>query len=236
MAFFIAGTDTGVGKTLLTAVLGAALLKRGMKTGIQKWITTGNGARSQDIDFITASMGKLLGQRLVENALFSAPCCLSLPASPHLAAEYDHVQIDIEHILSEYDRMKSLTDVLLVEGTGGIMVPVNRRLLFMDLLEQTRPMVILVARSGLGTINHTLLTLEVLRNKGIEVLCVILNPVDIFGNRDETRQIIVEDNRKIISELGRIDVFGPLPFVTDLDSPDMVTQVEKVADIIQGHL
>ncbi len=234
MEFFIAGTDTGAGKTFVTAALASSLLIRGIRTGVQKWVTTGNSSQSEDIEWIRSMVTATVGSQALKDMVFSSPYCLSLPASPHLASEIDSVDIDIQYILSEYHRASSLTDILLVEGTGGVMVPITRKLLYADLLQQINPMVILVARSGLGTINHTLLTIEALRKRGLNILCVVLNSIDATGKHDETSKIIVEDNIRIIADIGRVEVFGPLPFMSDPLSKRLLQYIEPVIDRIMG--
>ena len=233
MEFFIAGTDTGAGKTFVTAILAAALIKEGLHTGVQKWITTGGVDQSGDVEFVRSALSGLLGAKALEKALFSYPYCLSFPASPHLAAEIDGIHIDPEKILDQFEKMKALTDVLLIEGTGGIMVPITRKFLYTDLLEQLRPKVILVARSGLGTINHTLLTLEALRTRGLEVLCVVMNPVNALGDKDDSNSVIVRDNKRIIGEIGGIEVIGPLPFCQDLFERKPMDQLVPLAQRIK---
>ena len=188
------------------------------------------------MEFIMSRLFAGHGKAAAEKVKISAPYCLSFPASPHLASEIDGVKIDIEKILYEYGIISSRTDVLLVEGTGGIMVPVTRDLLYIDLLEKLRPRIILVARSGLGTINHTLLSLEALRARGLEILCVILNPVNAAGERDDTSHVIVRDNKKIISTLGQVDVFGPLPFADDVTGREIQAHIRQVTEKIRGCL
>ncbi len=233
MNLFIAGTDTGVGKTFITAALCSDLITLGLKVGIQKWVTTGCSSGSGDIQFIKSFVAKVHGKETARKLPASSPYCLSFPASPHLASALDEVEIDADKILHEYKKMALMCQILLVEGTGGIMVPVTRSLLFSDILQRAMPLVILVARSGLGTINHTLLTIEALRTRGLDILCVILNSVSPGEGKDHTSPVIVEDNIKIISELGRVDVFGPVPFARDFDQKEVWKQIRPVAEMIK---
>ena len=213
MDIFIAGTDTDVGKTYITAGLCLGLAGSGLRIGVQKWLSTGDRLRSMDLDFIRNSVVEVLGREKAEAVLFSAPYCFSFPSSPHLAAELDGCQVDVERIVSVHERIRTWTDVLLVEGTGGLMVPVTREYLLVDLLKRINPQVILVARSGLGTINHTLLSVEALRSRGIGILCVVLNSVGASGRQDISSPRIVRDNKEIISSMTGIEVFGPVPFL-----------------------
>ncbi len=229
MEIFIAGTDTGAGKTFVTAALAAALASGGRHIGVQKWITTGGREKSIDIEFVQKGLSSAYVDGSVE---FSSPCCLSFPASPHLAAEIDGVSIDMDEILASYRELASRTDILLVEGTGGIMVPITRNLLYADVLERIRPMVILVARSGLGTINHTLLTIDALRQRGVHLLCVVMNSISCTGTKDDSDSAIVNDNVKIISTLGKVKVFGPWPYEPDPVGETISKHAAPVAELI----
>ncbi len=233
MSIFIAGTDTGVGKTFVTAAVCTALMRQGLEVGVQKWITTGSRNESGDMEFVRAFVRNVLGERAARELLCSAPYCFSFPASPHLASALDGMEIDTQEILREYRKMESQSEVLLVEGTGGVMVPVTRDVLYVDLIEKIRPVIILVARSGLGTINHTLLTIEALRARGFELLCVILNPVNFLGEEDDTSTIIVQDNKEIISELGDVEVFGPMPFTKDFLHQEIWANIQPVVRMIE---
>jgi len=231
---FIAGTDTGAGKTFITAGLCAGLLREGFRVGVQKWVSTGSRGESPDLEFIRLFVKTLLGEGAAESLIFSCPYCFSYPSSPHLASELDGRSVDPEKILSEYDKIRAVTDILLIEGTGGIMVPVTRDLLFADLLQGIKPLTILVARSGLGTINHCLLSLEALRNRGIETAGVVLNAIDSKGKEDGTSKVIVRDNRRIISRMGKAEVFGPVPFTRDFSIPGLWTELDPVLKQIKG--
>jgi len=149
------------------------------------------------------------------------------------------LEIDGEYIIEEADRCEGLADILIMEGIGGLLVPVTRRLLLLDIIEMVRPAVVLVARSGLGTINHTLLSLNVLRNRGLEPLAVILNRVECGGQEDGSDNRIVMDNLRVISELGDTDVFGPIPFgISPFGREREITMrplVLKILDCLKGN-
>ena len=228
MELFIAGTDTGAGKTFITAALCAGLLRAGFSVGVQKWVSTGSRRENPDLTFVRLFVKTLLGERAAESVIFSCPYCFSYPSSPHLASEIDGQSVKPEKILSEYKKVRARTDILLIEGTGGIMVPVTRDLLFADLLQSIKPLTILVARSGLGTINHCLLSLEALENRGIETAGVVLNSIDTAGKEDGTSERIVRDNRQIISQISGVEVFGPVPFIRDFSGRDLWKEIDPV--------
>jgi len=135
-----------------------------------------------------------------------APYCFSFPASPHLAAEMEDRTVDPEVIEANYKSLAAKYEWLIVEGVGGIMVPLRRNLLLADLLKRLQPTTLVVARSGLGTLNHTLLTLEALRNREIPVLGVVFS-----DSKDREDERLVQDNMLIIEEIGMVRVFGRLP-------------------------
>ncbi|MGB9496303.1 MAG: dethiobiotin synthase [Dissulfuribacterales bacterium] len=234
MILFVAGTDTGVGKTFITALLAKALVDRGIDVKVQKWVSTGNSKFSEDCVFIY----EMLGSKSVENihrlrdtAGFgpdAAPYCLSLPASPHLAAEKAGVTIETEVIRGALFRLESSCEILIVEGVGGVLVPFNRAMLLADLVADLNLPALVVARSGLGTLNHTLLTLEALRHRNIQITGVLLNSQ---GGEDSS---IVRDNQRTIAEMGQIEVFGVLPRVK---SPlDAISSMAPMADRILNVL
>jgi len=113
--------------------------------------------------------------------------------------------ITAEHIIESYKALASRYELLIVEGVGGLMVPLRRDLLLADLLAQLQPKTLVVARSGLGTLNHTLLTLEALRHRQIPVLGVVFS--DSAAEEDER---LVQDNMQTIEEIGLVRVFGRL--------------------------
>lgn len=200
---FITATDTGVGKTLVSGLLLGYLRGQGIKAGYQKWVATGCDDQVEDL----ARVRQLAGQEAEPPRLdLQVPYRFAYAASPHLAAELAGREIDPEALNMAYETMKENFDILLVEGVGGALVPLRRDLLLADLVARLRIPTLLVARSGLGTLNHTLLSLEALRGRGVPVLGVLLTD---GPDEDET---IAADNHRTIAELARVRVFGRLPW------------------------
>ena len=177
---FVTGTDTGVGKT----VASAALLLRYQGTRYWKPIQTGI---EQDDD--TAEVVRLTGCEVLAQGVR-----LRHPVSPHLAAKWSGESIDARKVagVAEGDRW-------VVEGAGGVLVPINGSVLMADLIGMLGLPALVVARSGLGTINHTLLTLEALRARSIPIAGVVMS-----GERNA-------DNREAIEEYGGIRVVAEIP-------------------------
>jgi len=187
---FITGTDTGVGKTMISAILMA-----GFEGFYWKPIQSGLDGIT-DTEWIQEKTG------LPGNHFFSETYRLTLPLSPHASALHDGIRIDLD---SFHMPEIPASGHLIIEGAGGVMVPLNERDLMTDLMKILGVPVLLVARSSLGTVNHTLLSLEQLRREGIEVMGVIIN-----GPRNQ-------ENRKAIEHYGRIKVLAEIESVMDID-------------------
>lgn len=201
-AIFVAGTDTNVGKTHVCGLLLDFFRKEGVKAGYQKWAATGPEFPPADLKACLGMAGIPLEPELVGSQVVYH---FALPASPHLAGEQEGKSVDPELIRQKYQEMLARYELLVIEGVGGIMVPLNRELLLVDLLQELKIATLVVAKSGLGTINHTLLTLEGLRRRGIPVLGVVFSD----GASDED-DLLAEDNMRTIAEIGQVRVFGRL--------------------------
>lgn len=201
--FFVTATDTGVGKTLVCGLLCRFLREQGMAVGYQKWVSTG-GATSADRESVVELAGTLVPP--AESAQ-QVPYRFAFPASPHLAAEREGQVVAAARIEEALRGAQAACEVLVVEGVGGVLVPLNRALLLADLVARCQLPCLIVARSGLGTLNHTLLTIEALRHRTIPILGVVLT--DSGPNQEEA---IVADNLRTIAVMGGVEVFGRLPW------------------------
>jgi len=208
-AVFVTGTDTGVGKTIVAGLLARCLCEQGRRAITQKWVQTGTRDYPCDIPTHLALMG-------AEPEAFQAyeadmtPYALELAASPHLAAAHENVRIDTRKIVASFRRLSQAFDTVVVEGAGGILVPLNEKTLFVDVVESLALPVVVVAANKLGAINHTLLTIEALQRRNITVLGVVFNTLD----RQED-EIVRRDNPKIVRTFARIPILGQLPWSTD---------------------
>lgn len=152
--YFISGIDTDAGKSIVTGVIARTLLKSGVHVITQKFIQTGCVGISEDILKHRDIMGLKLQD--VDEDGTTCPYVMTYPASPHLAAEIDHVNIDIKLNHQSTEKLASLYDVVLLEGAGGLYVPVTRNYLTIDYIQEYKHPLILVSSSKLGSINHTL--------------------------------------------------------------------------------
>ncbi len=201
---FVTGTDTDVGKTLVCGLLLAEARKR-CRAGYQKWVSTGNGDTPDDWRFCRETAGLPLDRARLDQEV---PFRFAFPASPHLAGEFEGRSVDPEVLASRTRELAAAHEFLIVEGVGGLMVPLTRDLLLADFLGQLALPTLVVSRSGLGTLNHTLLTLEALRSRQIPVLGVVCS--DGPGAAGDER--LIADNLRTLAGLGRCSIFGRLPY------------------------
>jgi dethiobiotin synthetase len=172
---FITGIGTGVGKTLVSAIVTEALHAdywKPVQTGVDYAAGTDPGdavSESSDSAWVRAHLSN--PGSLVYPELYT----LALPASPHLAARREHVRIDPDEILAAYKTLPTEAEYVIVEGAGGLLVPLNESHFMSDLALRLRARVILVSRNYLGSINHSLLTARVCRELGLDVLGWIFN-------------------------------------------------------------
>lgn len=171
--YFISGIDTDAGKSVVTGVIARTLLKKGVKVVTQKFIQTGCVGLSEDILKHREIMGTEPWE--VDKEGITCPYVMTYPASPHLAAEIDKVNIDVRIIHQATRQLAAQYEVVLLEGAGGLYVPVTRDYLTIDYIQEYKHPLILVSSSKLGSINHTLMSLELCRIRGIEVKYVVYN-------------------------------------------------------------
>lgn len=170
---FISGIDTDAGKSYVTGWLARQYMDEGLSVITEKPVQTGNHEYSEDIEVHRRIMG--IPMQDVDLDHTTAPIIFSYPASPHLAAMIDGGSIDLEIIDAATHKLESLYDIVLVEGAGGLMVPLSEDVLTIDYPLTRRLPVALVTNGKLGSINHTLLSLEALRSRGIQLHSLIYN-------------------------------------------------------------
>ena len=171
--FFVSGIDTGIGKTYCTGYLAKLWNVEGVRTITQKLVQTGNVDISEDIEKHREIMN--MGWFPEDETKHTMPEIFSYPASPHLATQIDGREIDFAKIEDATLQLASKYDRVLLEGAGGLMVPLTKDLLSIDYIQQQSLPVILVSSGRLGSINHTLLSLEALKARGIELYALAYN-------------------------------------------------------------
>ncbi len=189
---FITGIGTDVGKSYATGWLARELTNQGHNVITQKFIQTGNSDMSEDIEVHRRIMGISLQE--VDKAHITAPVIFSYPASPDLAARIDNKTLDLHVIEEASQSLAAQYDVVLIEGAGGIMVPLRNEYLTIDYITSHHLPTIVVTNGRLGSVSDTLLTLEAIRHRDIELYAVIYNP---YFDRDAT---IAADSRIYMQE------------------------------------
>ena len=187
-ALIVTGTDTGIGKTMVAAAIAGAL-------GAHYWKPVQAGLDEGSDSATVATLSGLAPDRILPEAYR-----LRTPCSPHRAAEIDGITIDPARLA-----LPDVAGPLVVEGAGGVLVPVTRRLLYADLFARWAAPVLLVARTGLGTINHSLLSIEALRSRGVPIHGIVF-----VGDA-------VEDSEATICAIGDVRRLGRLPLLPSLD-------------------
>ena len=208
---FITGTDTGAGKTFVTATLAAYLRDAGYRVGVMKPAET--GCEDSDGKLIPADALRLKdASGCAEPIEKICPYRFAEPLAPSIAAERAGVAIDIDHLLAVYDEISSSHDVTLVEGAGGLLVPLLPGYTYADFARVFKLPILIVAANRLGAINHLLLTLEHASCKGLRTLGYVLNRIS-----NET-SLAADTNREVLSNLSGVPCLGEFPFVESVES------------------
>jgi dethiobiotin synthetase len=192
---FVTGTSTEVGKTVVAAVLARTLASDGKRVAVFKPAVTG---LEEEGETDHALLRRASGSSQSDEEI--APYCYQPPASPHLAAALVGEEIDPERLRQAAQTAATGADAIVCEGVGGLLVPLSPTYLVRDLAVDLDYPLVIVASPSLGTINHTLLTLESARAAGLAISAVVLNPWP------ENPSEIERDNRKTIAELGQVRV------------------------------
>jgi len=203
--FFVTGTDTGVGKTEVAAYLARMFSRRGLKVGVMKPIATGVKKTCED--------ALILKKSIASKAPLSSinPVSFRLPLAPFVAARLENKKVDIKGIQKKFDALKKENDIAIVEGIGGVMVPLSKKgkkiFYVLDMIKEMKLPVIIVSNPGLGTINHTLMTISVLRARKIKIAGIIFNDAYCFK-----KDISVKTNPGAIEALSGVKILGAMSY------------------------
>jgi dethiobiotin synthetase len=219
---FITGTDTGVGKTIAAAALLGCLRRRGRRAAPMKPVQTGWPA-SDDLAFVLAAADwqpEAAEQRLMR------PYQFKLAASPHLAAQREDSRVSVDYLQHALADLQRRYELVVVEGAGGVLTPLDEKLTMLDLMRAMGLPALVIARSGLGTINHTLLTLREIERAGLAAAAVLMVE-ERAGVWDE----IAENNRLTLAARGRAPAvlrFPRLPDVTPAGLRESFQSLENI--------
>ncbi|HTG82927.1 MAG TPA: dethiobiotin synthase [Geobacteraceae bacterium] len=217
---FITGTDTGVGKTAAAAALARLLRDRGVNVGVMKPVTSGcreaNGRRvSEDAELLAWGAGSDPADP------DTAPYCLKEPIAPSVAASMEGVRLDFDRIVESYGRLAARHDFMIVEGAGGLMVPLAGGLVVADLAARLALPLLVVARPNLGTVNHTVLTCFGAKQLGLHVAGVVINNYPEKPDRAE------ESAPHLIDSLAGAPLLGVFPHCPGTEAQDVAERLAE---------
>lgn len=176
-AFFITGTDTGIGKTFVACRLIRQYVAQGYRVVGMKPIAA--GCEQIDGQWVNEDVKLLMQASNVDAPLHLVnPYCFEAPIAPHIAAQQEHIDIQLEVILQAYQALTELADIVVVEGAGGLLVPLNAELTIADLAAALNIPIVFVVGMRLGCINHALLSLEVMQARHLSIEAWVANPID----------------------------------------------------------
>lgn len=204
---FVTGTDTGIGKTLVTSAIAAAFATRGLRVAVAKPAET--GCRRAGNDLVPAdalALAAAAGDRSPLAAI--CPHRFADPLAPALAAERSGTTIDVGALVAQLQQRAAAADVLLIEGAGGLLVPLTHAVSFADLIATLRARVLVVVGSRLGAINHALLTLAVLAARDLPVAGYVINRLAVDD-------LAVATNDALLQSLTPVPCLGTLPFLPE---------------------
>ena len=209
---FVTGTDTEIGKTVITTGLISALQDEGYDIGGMKPFQS--GAYREEGELLAPDVEFMLQYtNLDDDYNLLNPVRLEPALAPSLAAEVEEEEISVYEVESAYQELQQQYQGLVVEGAGGLMVPLAEDFLIPDLIKLLDLPVIIVARPNLGTINHSVLTVKTARNLGLDVLGVVIN-----NYPQQEAGIVEESNPALISKLADVPILGVVPHLPQLEN------------------
>ena len=220
-SLFITGTDTDVGKTYITAGLAITLRKMGIDVGIMKPFAAGvsqkKGFKSEDVEILSNAAQISDPESLVNPQFFP------ISASPYTAWKKLKIKPKIPLILSSFKKLSKNHKMLLVEGMGGTMTPILRNYYIVNLIKDMKTPTVIVARSKVGTVNHTLMTVMLCQKYKIPIKGIIINN---FDNGYPINQL-----KKDLESLTGIKVLGSIPFIKDMSDKSLYKIFKKNIDM-----
>ena len=228
--YIFLGTDTSVGKTLVMAGVARRLYTAGSKVALFKPVQSGGVRDSNgnilytDADVLSLAIDNSLSAEVI------APWRFERDVAPFILLEEEKQNISLDSVLEHFYRLAIGSEVVLVEGAGGVAIPLFGTTNAVDLLKILDLTPVIVGRLGLGTINHTLLTIEYLRARGVEPFGVVLTETNVGGVQDP----LMRKNPDIIKRLGNIQILGIIPYQGDFSEFAPTTDIlESIGYLIQ---
>ena len=221
-SYFITGTDTDVGKTWITAGIASALKKMGIDIGIMKPFAAGTnqkvGFKSEDTEILAKAAKINDAEQLINPQFFP------IPASPFTASESLGVKVDVNLVLQNFKKLLKIHEMMLVEGMGGILTPILKDYFVTNLIKDMGLDVIVVTRSRIGTVNHTLMTCKMCTIYGLRVRGIIINNFDVNGYS-------INELKRDLEKLTGIPVLGVMPNIKNFNLETLRDSIEKEIDL-----
>ncbi len=219
-SIFITGTDTDVGKTYITAGIAITLQKMGIDVGVMKPFAAGiaqkNGFKSEDIEILSKAAKVNDPEKLVNPQFFP------ISASPYTAWKKLKIKPKISTILQSFRKLSNLHEMLLVEGMGGVMTPILNNYYITNLIKEMKIPTIIIARSKVGTVNHTIMTVKSCEKFKIPIKGIIINNFD--------KGYFIKQLKNDLEGLTGVKVLGSIPFLKDLSDASLYRIFKKNID------
>jgi len=222
--FFVTGTDTGVGKTVITVALLKLMRSFGLKACGMKPIETGCVREHEELIPSDGEFIKNTGQ-LEEPLGTISPCRFEHPLAPLAASRIEGMPVDFQKIQTTYSQLSSRYEAVIVEGVGGLLVPVTENYSLLDLAQDFGLPLVVVARTGLGTLNHTMLTVNYAQKEGLTVAGIIMNE-----SHPPENTLAEKTNKDILMKISPIPLFGVFPYLRKLDGITIEHAAEQYLD------
>ena len=220
-SLFITGTDTDIGKTYITAGLAVTLRKSGMDVGVMKPFAAGRaqkkGYKSEDIVILSRAAMVCDPEKLVNPQFFK------IPASPYTAWKTLKTKPKVSTILSSFKKLTKLHDMILVEGMGGIMTPILKNYYVTNLIKEMKIPTVIVTRSKVGTVNHTIMTVKMCEKYKIPIKGIIINDFD--------KGYPIRELKRDLENLTGVKVLGSIPFIRDMSDTSLNRIFKKNIDL-----
>ena len=221
-SLFITGTDTDVGKTYITAGLAVVIRKMGIDVGVMKPFAAGTaqkkGYKSEDINILSKAAQACDPEKLVNPKFFP------IPASPYTAWKNLKIKPKINSVLSSFKSLSKIHSMMLVEGMGGIMTPILKNYFVTDLIKDMKIPAVLVTRTKVGTVYHTIMTVKMCEKYKIPIKGIIINDFDSDGYK-------IKELTRDFKSLTGVPILGSIPFINDLSNASLYRIFKKNLDL-----
>ena len=223
-SYFITGTDTDVGKTIITAGLARCLVDEGINLGVMKPFAAADiqhsEFKSEDVEILSKAAKVNDPESLLNPQFFE------IPASPYTASQNLGVEVDIEVVKSSYNKLLEKHEMMLVEGMGGILVPITKNYYVTHLIKEMNLDAILVTRTKIGAVNHALMSWKICQDFDIPLKGIIINSFDSEGYP-------ADELKRDLEDLTGVPVLGIIPRIDDLNIDNVAKIISKEIDLNQ---